>query len=277
MGEGRQVLSRLRFIGLLAALVLGTTLIAAAPASATFHLIKVREVFPGTAAQPDSDYVELQAYSPFQNQVQFGQLRIYNANGTTASTFTPAGPLAVNANQMTVLIADSAFGTVFPGGVTPDSTDSSLNLSPAAGAVCWPVNSTPIDCVSWGASTGDENLPSTAGSPFQGTGASGAIGDGKAISRSISANCSTALDDADDTANSAADFSEVTPNPRQNSAPISEASCSGAGPSVVPNPVAPPAKKKKCKKRKKASGAGSGTSGAAPAYAAKKKCKKKRK
>jgi hypothetical protein len=269
------VLSRLRFIGLLAALVLGTTLIAAAPASATFHLIKVREVFPGTAAQPESDYVELQAYSPFQNQVQFGQLRVYNANGTTASTFTPSGPLAVNANQMTVLIADSAFGAVFPG-VTPDSTDPSLNLSSAAGAVCWPVNSTPIDCVSWGASTGDENLPSTAGSPLQGTGTSGAIGDGKAISRSISANCSTALDDADDTANSAADFSEATPNPRPNSAPIPEVACSAGGPSVVPNPVAPPAKKKKCKKRKKASREGSGTSGGAPAYAAKKKCKKKR-
>jgi hypothetical protein len=260
------VLSRLRSIGLFAVLALSTALIAAAPANATFHLIKVREVFPGTVAQPNSDYVELQAYSPFQNQVQFGQLRVYNANGTTASTFTPGGPLPNSANQMTVLIADSEFGSVFPG-VTPDSVDSSLNLSPAAGAVCWPVNSTPIDCVSWGASTGDELLPSTAGSPVQGTGTSGAIGDGTAISRSIAANCLSALDDADDIDNSAADFSEVTPNPRPNSAPIPEVPCSAGGPSVVPNPVAPsaPKKKKKCKKKHRS------------AHAAKKKCKKKRK
>ena len=43
--------------------VLGTTalamLVGATSASATFHLIKVREIFPGSSAHPDSSYVEL--------------------------------------------------------------------------------------------------------------------------------------------------------------------------------------------------------------------------
>jgi hypothetical protein len=222
----------------------------AASASATFHMIKVREVFPGTTAEPDSDYVELQAFSPFQNQVQFGQMQVYNANGTAAgSTFTPAGPLANNQDQRTVLIADSTFGTVFPG-VTPDSTDIGLNLSPAAGAVCWPVNSTPIDCASWGAFTGNAMLPSSAGSPLQGSGASGAIGDGKAIIRSISAGCPTFLEDSDDTNNSTADFSESTPNPRPNSAALVETACAGPVGGAPPPTPSPSAKKKKCKKHK---------------------------
>ena len=243
-------------------------LLTAPSASATFHLIKVKEVFPGTAAQAESDYVELQFFSPFQNQVQFGQLQVYDADGSTAgSTFTPAGPLANNENQRTLLIADSTFGTVFPG-TTPDSTDTGLNLSPAAGAVCWPVNSTPIDCASWGAFIGNANLPSSAGSPKQGSGTLGAIGDGEAITRSVSAGCPTFLEDADDTDNSAADFSEVTPAPRPNSAPVAETTCSPP-PGGAPPPVSVP--KKKCKKRKAASPP------SAPAYVAKKKCKKKKK
>src|SRR3954467_13131018 len=174
------------FVGVLLSAFAALGLVAAT-SSATFHLIKVREVFPGTTAQPESDYVELQAFSPFQNQVQFGQLQVYNANGSTAGApFTPAGPLANNQDQRTVLIADTTFAAVFPG-ITPDSTDTALNLSSTAGAVCWPVNSTPIDCASWGAFTGNANLPSSAGSPLQGSGASGAVGDGKAIVRSISA------------------------------------------------------------------------------------------
>jgi hypothetical protein len=243
-------------------------LLIAPSASATFHLIKVKEVFPGTSAQPESDYVELQSYSPFQNQVQFGQLQVYNANGSTAgSTFTPSGPLTNNENQRTLLIADSTFGTVFPS-TTPDSTDTALNLSPAAGAVCWPVNSTPIDCVSWGAFTGNASLPSSAGSPKQGSGASGAIGDGQAITRSISAGCPTFLEDSDDTNSSAADFSEVAPAPRPNSAPLAETSCTPS-PGAIPPPVSS-SHKKKCKKRKAASPP------SAPAYVAKKKCKKKK-
>jgi hypothetical protein len=252
------------FIGALGA-ALAVSLIGAASASATFHLIKVREVFPGTVAQPDSDYLELQMYSPFQNQVQFGQLGVYNANGTSASTFMPASMAGSGDNQRTVLIGDSAFGTVFTP-LSADFTDGALNLSPAAGAVCWPINSTPIDCVSWGAFTGNASLPSSAGSPLQGTGGSGAIADGKAITRSITAGCPTALEDSDDTNNSTGDFSEGNPGPRPNSAAILETLCAPP-PGGTPPVGSPVKKKKKCKKHKKK------TSGAS---VAKKKCKKRK-
>jgi hypothetical protein len=237
----------------------------ASSASATFHLIKVREVFPGTVAQPESDYVELQSFSAFQNQIQFGQLGVYNASGTQVSAFPSVnpsgGPVGNNANNATALIADGAFGAVFPG-VTPDRTDSTLDLSPGGGAVCWPINSSPIDCVSWGNFTGDASLPSSAGPPLQGSGAAGAIADGKAISRSITAGCPTLLEDTDDTNNSAANFSEAAPNPRPNSAAVTETAC--AMPAT--------AHKRKCKKRKHKS-----PKSPAPAYSAKKHCKKHKK
>src|SRR5262249_14695635 len=137
---------------------------------------------------------------------------------------TPPAPVPNNSNQATAVIADTGFGAQFPG-VTPDFTDSSLDLSPAGGAICWPITEEPVDCVSWGAVTGNASLPSSAGSPFQGSGTAGAIGNGRAIIRSISANCPTALDEADDTNNSAADFSEVAPHPRPNAAPITEMLC----------------------------------------------------
>jgi len=242
-------------------------LLSAGSASATFHEIKVREVFPGTMAAPDSGYVELQSFAAYQNQVQFGQLKVYNAAGANVSTFmpsTPPAPVPNNANQATVVIADTGFGAQFPG-VTPDFTDSSLDLNPAGGAVCWPITEEPVDCVSWGAFTGNASLPSSAGSPFQGTGTAGAIGNGKAIIRSISANCPTALDEADDTNNSVADFSETAPHPRPNSAPITEMLC--------PQPNAPAATTK-CKK--KTSGSGTGVAYSAKKHK-KKKCKKKKK
>ena len=271
------MLSRAKFLAALGASA-AALLVLAAPAAATFHLIKLREVSPGVTGQANSSYVELQSYSPFQNQVQFGQLKVYNSAGTEVGSFTPAGPVANNANQATLLIADSGFTAAFPG-ITPDSVDNALDLSAAGGAVCWPITELPIDCVSWGNFTGNGNLPASAGSPFQGSGGSGAIGADKAIIRSIAANCPTALDDADDTNSSAADFSESTPAPRPNSAPISEMTCSASGgPAPAPS-VAGKKKKRKCKKGKRKSanpGTGSG-SATPPAYAAKKKCKKKRK
>jgi hypothetical protein len=226
----------------------------ASGASASFHLTKVREVYPGSVAVSDSAYVELQMWAAGENLVSLGQLRVYNANGSTASTFQPASNVANAENNRTVLIADSAFATAFPG-ITPDFTDSNLNLNPAAGAVCWPVNASPIDCVSWGAFTGNSSLPApAAGSPLLGSGTSGAIGDGKTIIRSIAPGCSTFLEDSDDSNNSATDFSEATPNPRPNSTPVVEMTCSPGGggggyPSPSPTPSSP-SPKKKCKKHK---------------------------
>jgi len=46
-------------------------LVALAPpvADATFHLMRIREVYPGSAANPGAEYVELQMYASGQNFV----------------------------------------------------------------------------------------------------------------------------------------------------------------------------------------------------------------
>ncbi len=83
---------------------------------------------------------------------------------------------------------------------------------------------------------------------------------GSTLVRSISRGCATALDIADDTGNSAADFTVGTGTPRGNSVPPTETVC--------PPATAATTTKKKCKKhKKKKSGA----------YSAKKKCKKHKK
>ncbi|MGH3267336.1 MAG: hypothetical protein ACRDNS_35740, partial [Trebonia sp.] len=137
-------------------------LVAAPSAQATFHLIKIREVFPGTVAHPDSSYVELQMYASGENQVQNGNLEVFNSTGGVTHSFTPTSSVPNSANQSTVLIADTGYSAQFPSGPTPDFTDSALNLSPAGGAVCWPQTEMPYDdCASWGNFSGQTMLAST--------------------------------------------------------------------------------------------------------------------
>jgi hypothetical protein len=212
-GRGRFVLPLL--VGLVA-------LLAAAPAQASFHLIKVREVFPGTVAHPNSDYVELQMYETGQNLVNLGDLEVLDSTGTVTSHFSPATSVSHSANQSTVLIANSEFSTQFPS-ITPDFTDAGLNLSPAGGAVCWPQNEPPFDdCASWGNFTGQASLPSPGDSS---PAAPSGITDGKALLRTIAPGCSTLLENADDTNNSSVDFSSQAPNPRNNAATPTEVLC----------------------------------------------------
>jgi hypothetical protein len=194
--------------------------LAASPAQASFHLIKVREVFPGTTANPESDYVELQMYAAAQNLVNLGDLEVLNSTGTITSHFSPGGTVAHSANQSTVLIANTSFASQFPS-VTPDFTDAGLDLDPAGGAVCWPQNEPPFDdCASWGNFSGQGSLPS----PGDTTPAL-AIPNGMALRRTISPGCSTLLEDADDANKSSVDFSAQTPNPRNNAATPSEHEC----------------------------------------------------
>ena len=194
--------------------------IAASPAQASFHLIKVREVFPGTTASPESDYVELQMYAAAQNLVNLGDLEVLDSTGTVTSHFSPGSTAAHSANQSTVLIANTSFAGQFPS-VTPDFTDAGLDLDPAGGAVCWPQNEPPFDdCASWGNFSGQGSLPSPGD-----TAPAVAIPNGMALRRTISPGCSTLLEDADDTNKSSVDFSAQTPNPRNNAATPSEHEC----------------------------------------------------
>lgn len=224
-----------RLVAFLAAAATAAGLVAAPAAEATFHLIKVREVFPGSIANPDSSYVELQMYSGGQGLVQNGNIKVFDAAGNVTHSFTPGHSVANSANQSTVLIADSAYAAQFPSAPTPDFTDSALNLSPAGGAVCWPQTDPPFDdCASWGNFSGQAMLASTDAAPA----APGGIPDGMAIRRTIAPGCPTQLEDSDDSNNSAADFSVVTPEPRPNSVVPSEQGCGAAG-GPVPGQTGP--------------------------------------
>ncbi|MGN6557023.1 MAG: hypothetical protein ACTHLH_03315 [Solirubrobacterales bacterium] len=200
----------------------------AAPAAATFHLMQIREVYPGTLAAPEAEYVELQMWAPDQNLVAGHVLRSYDASGGVTGTSTFAHDVAGEANQSTLLLATPQAEAQF--GVAADALLAPGSLSPTGGAVCWEA----IDCVAWGNFSG--TLPSPAGSPAAASG----IPDGMALRRSISRGCATLLDPPDDNDNSAADFAVVFPLPRPNSVMPTEQPCApggaGGGPGGGVNP-----------------------------------------
>lgn len=202
--------------GLLAAVA--SLLLTAAPAQATFHFMKIREVHTGGAS--GGSYVELQMLSGGQNFVSGHPIVVYNANGTVAHTFTFSANVGNGQSQATILVAGPGYATAFPSGPTPDATDAGLNLPAAGGAVCF-TEAEPPDCVSWGNFTGAASLPSATGTPASAAGVTA----GKALHRSIAAGCATLLESGDDTNDSAADFSEQNPNPRSNSSAIVEGPC----------------------------------------------------
>lgn len=190
----------------------------AGTASATFHLIQVREVYPGSALEPEGEYVELQMYAGGQEHVKGHKLRTYDAAGAVTGTSTFPADVANGANQSTIVLATPAAASQF--GFTPDASLASPGaLSPAGGATCWEE----LDCVSWGSFSGF--LPSPAGTPA----ASGGIADGMALRRTISRGCPTALDPPDDSDDSVTDLSPASPQPRPNSVAPTEQLCPSSG------------------------------------------------
>jgi hypothetical protein len=192
------------------------------PASATFHLIQIREVYPGSLANPGSEYVELQMWAEDQNHVAGHLLRTYNASGAVTGTSSFPADVARGADQSTLVLAtaaaESEFGFLADAPISPDSID------PNGGAVCWEA----IDCVAWGSFSG--SLPSPAGPPAIPAG----IPDGMALRRTIAPGCPTLLEPTDDHDNSAGDFSPVFPGPRPNAVVPSEQACAAGGGSGGP-------------------------------------------
>jgi hypothetical protein len=210
-------MGRIRILACALAVAAASALLTAPGALATFHLIKVREVYPGSALAPEAEYVELQMYAGGQNHVAGHKLRTYGASGEVLGTTTFASDVAGGANQSTILLATAAAEAQF--GVAADVPLASPgSLSPAGGALCWEE----LDCVSWGSFAG--SLPSPAGTP------AAAIPDGQALQRRIDGGCATLLENSDDTNDSASDFAAAAPAPRPNSVPPSEQVCtSGSG------------------------------------------------
>ena len=203
-------------------LALGIAAAMAAPASATFHLIKIREVHPDPSG--DTGYVELQMYAPDQNLVGGHFLAVYNSGSYYVNPpYLLPSNVPNGQNQRTILIGDT--GVQAATGVSPDFTFSNL-LIPSQGSVCWlstssgtPSTDQGLDCVSISDSWGATPPPSPTGTPAL------MPAPGQSLIRKITPGCPTFLEASDDTDDSATDFAEGNPSPRNNATPPTESLC----------------------------------------------------
>ncbi len=203
--------------------------LAAAPAAqATFHEISIREVYPGSVAQPDSAYIELQMYAEGQNLVGGHALTVYGPSGAASGAFTFPANLPGGTDQQTILVGDSGVQAAF--GVTPDLTSAAFSVSASGGAACWAGS---LDCVAWGNFSG--SAPGPVGSPADPLG----IPNGMALRRTIDPGCPTLLQLGDDSNVSAADFFDSAPQPRNNASPIVEKLCNGPATTIDAKPLNP--------------------------------------
>ncbi len=197
-------------------------LLASAPALSTFHLMKVVEVFPGTAASPSAQYVVIQMYASGQQLVGGHAITVFNAAGTQTGSFTFPGNLPNGANQAKILIATTQAESFF--NVTADLVMSASVLS-AGGKVCWAGT---LDCVAWGSYHGSA---AGVGTPFN---AASGLTSGRAAARRLNiSGSSTVLDAGDDTDNSATDFVFATPAPRNNAGTLGRTPSATCGNGVI--------------------------------------------
>ena len=149
-----------------------------------------------------------------QNFVSPHDITIYGPTGVLINTFEFPDDVTQGGNQRTVLVGEnSAAGS-------PDFTDNALNMSASGGGACFISDDFgAIDCVSWGNFTG--TLPSDTGNPAS----PGGVTAGKSLTRSIAQGCATLNDGPDDSGDSATDFTETDPSPRNNSVTPTETVC----------------------------------------------------
>lgn len=261
-------------IGLIATLCLLGAL--AVPAQGAHHLTKIRQIHPDNTSVNGGDWVELQLPAAGENLVAgTTTIRTFFGDGSPMSQYVIGNgvgphPGAPNGqNQRTILVSSlfEPFSGVDADFIAPPAN---LEIVGQDGAVCYTENNsptfTPIDCVAYGAFTGTALIPSAGAAavatPFEST-----------LERDITRGCATALDAADDTDNSSADFALSTRAPRNNTMAPTETLCPTQGaPTPVPTPTTPTTPAKKCKKKKKK---GKGKAGAAAKK--KKRCKKRKK
>jgi hypothetical protein len=201
--------------GLKLALTTGLALLAAAPSAlADHHEALIGEVYPGTAANPDDEFVEVRMYLSGQNLFASANLEFYNPSGTKTGTLelvdVPDG-----ANQRTILAGTPSMETTF----TPVQADvgyESSALAGSGGGVCLTSDAGfgTIDCVAWGSV-----ILNGAGTPAP------VIADGSSLSRDLSGGCNTLLERTDDTDVSSDDLVETTPTPEPNSATPATRAC----------------------------------------------------
>ena len=187
---------------------LAGTLAVPAPARASFHLIKISEVFLGTGtlgqANEDAQYIELKMYQPDQNLVNGKKIVFYAANGFEIHSATFNHNVAETAAQSPILAATSEAQLLFD--VTADFLFEPQDIR-AGGKVCFQSGATKIDCVSWGAYSGSADGSGPVFSGEEG------IPLGAAIGRRLDRGTPGSLDAADDTESSRSDFAFVDPLP----------------------------------------------------------------
>ena len=195
-------------------------------ASADHHIMNIREVFPGAS---NTGFVELQMVNGGQNFVAPHDITTYGPTGVLINTFEFPDDVTQGGSQRTVLVGEnSAAGS-------PDFMDNGLNMSAGGGGACFISDDFgAIDCVSWGNFTG--TLPSSTGDPVSLAGVTA----GKSLTRSIAQGCATLLDGPDDSGDSATDFAETDPSPRNNSVTPTETVCpTPPNTTIAPNPRPP--------------------------------------
>lgn len=176
------------------------------PAIASFHLMKVVEVFPGTAAAPGAQYVILQMHNGGQNQVGGHGITVFDAGNNVVGTELFTGPVPIGATQSKILIATAEAVALF--GLRADLL-LDVPFAPAGGKLCF--DSSPVDCLAWGSYAG----PSAGvGTPYaQGTG----LTPGRAAIRRLDIVApTTTLQSGDDTDECSTDFIDGAPAPRAN-------------------------------------------------------------
>ena len=198
--------------GLKSLLVLATmaaVTLPAPPAHALFHFMKVTEIFGGTAAQPTAQFIELQMFAANQRFLATHEVVVFDSAGIEAGSFTFTAPVSNGDNQAYVLVATPEAEEVF--GVTAD-LEMTASITASGGKACFRGNDgTLIDCASWGSYSGDHE---GSGTPFNSP--IGLVADQSMERRTAGGDDENALDEKDDTDDSAEDFRFAAPSPTNN-------------------------------------------------------------
>jgi hypothetical protein len=124
-------------------------------ADATFHLNLIAELYPGSYAKPDAQYVMLRSQSPLQNRIAGKAIITFNPDGTRGPDFgTFTTDSANTASGARYLMTTSSAQTLF--GFTRTDGTASGRLPSPSGRICFvdPASGLVVDCVAYGAYTG---------------------------------------------------------------------------------------------------------------------------
>lgn len=152
---------------LVSALILCATL-CAAPAWAAFHLNEINKIMVGYNGDQTIQAVEIKMIADFENVVNTGTIKVYDANGAFVSTLgTFSGNVAVGVTGRKILCATSNFASTF--GITPDLVITP-GLPVTTGQVAFELPTCLVNAIPYGAINVFKNGP-TAAPPIPADGA----------------------------------------------------------------------------------------------------------